>query len=77
MGGGEGSIHLFVLFGLYVAFSNLLVISRLCLDVAGSSVLTFRKMRKPKSWLTQVKDTHLCYASSTDILTLISPFSIL
>ena len=31
-----------VLFGLYVAFNNLSVISRRCLDVAGSSLLTFR-----------------------------------
>ena len=33
---------LFVLFGLYVAFNILAVISRRCLDVAGSSMLTFR-----------------------------------
>ena len=30
------------LFGLYVPFNNLSVISRWCLDVAGSSMLTFR-----------------------------------
>ena len=35
-------VCLFVLFGLYVAFNNLLVISRQCLDVAGSLMLTFR-----------------------------------
>ena len=35
------SICLFVLFGLNVAFNNLSVISRRCLDVAGSSMLTF------------------------------------
>ena len=33
---------LFVLFGLYVTFNNLSVISQRCLDVAGSSMLTFR-----------------------------------
>ena len=32
----------FVLFGLYVAFNNFSVISWRCLDVAGSSMLTFR-----------------------------------
>ena len=37
-----GFVCLFVLFGLYVAFYNLSVISRRCLDVAGSSMLTFR-----------------------------------
>ena len=36
----QSLIALFVLFGLYVAFSNISVISRL--DVAGSSMLTFR-----------------------------------
>ena len=35
-------VCLFVLFGLYVAFNNLSVKSRRCLDVAGSSMLTFR-----------------------------------
>ena len=33
---------LFVWFGLNLAFNNLSVISRRCLDVAGSSMLTFR-----------------------------------
>ena len=35
-------ICLFVLFGLYVAFNNLLVISRQYLNVAGSLMLGFR-----------------------------------
>ena len=36
-------VCLFVLFRLYVPFNkNLSVISQLCLDVAGSSMLTFR-----------------------------------
>ena len=35
-------VCLFVLFGLYVTFNNFSVISRRCLDVAGSSMLTFR-----------------------------------
>ena len=34
--------NVFVLFGLYVAFNNLSVISQRYLDVAGSSMLTFR-----------------------------------
>ena len=35
-------ICLFVWFGLNIAFNNLSVISRRCLDVTGSSMLTFR-----------------------------------
>ena len=35
-------LPLFVLFGLNAAFNNLSVILRWCLDVAGSSILTFR-----------------------------------
>ena len=37
-----GHISSFVWFGLNVAFNNLSVISRRCLDVTGSSMLTFR-----------------------------------
>ena len=37
-----GRLCLFVWVGLNVAFNNLSVISRRCLDVAGSSMLTFR-----------------------------------
>ena len=67
---------LFVLFGLYVAFKNLSVILRQCLDVAGSSMLTFRMLPHwnitPQTLWHDIPPSHIILTLSWPVLALLS-----
>ena len=63
---------LFVWFGLNVAFNNLSVISWRCLDVAGSSMLTFRVLPhwniKPQTLWHDIPPSHIILTLSWPVL---------
>ena len=67
---------LFVWFGLNVAFNNLSVILRWCLDVAGSSMLTFRVLPHwnimPQTLWHDIPPIHIILILSWPVLALLS-----
>ena len=67
---------LFVWFGFNVAFNNLSVISRQCLDVAGSSMLTFRVLPHwnitPQTLWHDIPPSHIILTLSWPVLALFS-----
>ena len=67
-------ICLFVWFGLNVAFNNLSVISRRCLDVAGSSMPTFRVLPHwnimPQTLWHDIPPSHIILTLSWPVLAL-------
>ena len=72
---------LFVWFGLNVAFNNLSVISRRCLDVAGSSMLTFRVLPHwnimPQTLWHDIPPSHIILTLSWPVLIPSSTFLML
>ena len=72
---------LFVWFGLNVAFNNLSVISRRCLDVTGSSMLTFRVLPHwnimPQTLWHDIPPSHIILTLSWPVLIPSSTFLML
>ena len=72
---------LFVWFGLNVAFNNLSVISRQCLDVTGSSMLTFRVLPHwnimPQTLWHDIPPSHIILTLSWPVLIPSSTFLML
>ena len=69
------TVCLFVWFGLKIAFNNLSVISQRCLDVAGSSMLTFRVLphwNHAKTLWHDIPPSHIILTLSWPVLTLLS-----
>ena len=68
----ENSVLLCVWFGLNVAFNKLSVISRRCLDVAGSSMLTFRVLPHwnitPQTLWHDIPPSHIILTLSWPVL---------
>ena len=66
----------FVWFGLNLAFNNLSVISRRCLDVTGSSMLTFRVLPHwnitPQTLWHYIPPSHIVLTLSWPVLALLS-----